>query len=282
MSLGGSQACPLVTQVAVDAAVALGATVVVAGGNSNQDAANHSPASCNNVVTVGATGYSGQRASYSNYGSRIDLSAPGGAGTEGSPNGYIWSTHNTGTTTPLADRYVGMTGTSMATPHVAGIVALMQSVAPQPLTPAQVEGLLKATARPFPSKPDRAIGVGIVDAALAVERAKTFGQPLVSVPLTSGVTEALPPLGAGQSVLYGIDVPAGATKLEFLSYGGRGTLAAYASYEADPTPSMNLGSSLRPGTNQIITINAPAEGRFYIRVQAVADSAGVMIRAKVY
>ncbi len=282
MSLGGSQACPLVTQAAIDAAVSLGTTVVVAGGNENADASNHSPASCNNVVTVAATGYSGQRASYSNYGSRIDLSAPGGAGIEGSPNGYIWSTHNTGTTTPLADRYAGMGGTSMATPHVVGIVALMQSVAPKPLMPAQVEGLLKASARPFPTRPDRPIGVGIVDASAAVERARSFGQPLVSVPLTNGVGETLPPLGAGQSVLYGIDVPAGATKLEFLSFGGRGTLGVYGSYEADPTASMNLASSLRPGTNQVVTISAPAGGRYYFRVQATADSAGVTVRAKVY
>ncbi len=262
--------------------MALGTTVVVAAGNDNTDVVGHSPASCANVVTVGATGYSGQRAGYSNYGVGVDLSAPGGAGVEGSPNGYIWSTHNTGTTTPLADRYVGMTGTSMATPHVAGVVALMQSVAPGPLTPAQVEGLLKASARPFPLRPDRTIGVGIVDAAAAVDRARAFGQPLVAAPLTNGIVETVPPLGAGQSVLYGIDVPAGATKLEFLSYGGRGTLSVYANYEADPTPTMNLGASTRPGTNQIVTVNAPAAGRYYVRVQAVADAAGVLLRAKLY
>lgn len=134
MSLGGSHACDSDTQAAIDKAVSLGATVVVAAGNDNADVVGHSPASCARVVAVGATGYSGQRAGYSNYGGGVDISAPGGAGVEGVPNGYIWSTHNTGATVPEGDRYVGMTGTSMAAPHVSGIVALMQSVAAMPLT----------------------------------------------------------------------------------------------------------------------------------------------------
>jgi len=282
MSLGGNHACDADTQRSIDIAVARGATVVVAAGNDNEDVATHSPGSCARVITVGATGYSGQRAGYSNYGSGVEISAPGGAGVEGSPNGYIWSTHNTGTTVPVGDRYVGMTGTSMATPHVSGIVALMQSVAPQPLTPAQVEGLLTSSARPFPVKPDRPIGAGIVDAGAAVERARTFGQPIQAVPLTDGIASSMPPLAAGQSVIYGIDVPDGKTRLEFTSYGGRGTLAAYANYETEPMAGANIGSSVRPGTNQVITIASPPKGRYYIKVTATADAAGVLVRARLY
>ncbi|MBU8977394.1 S8 family serine peptidase [Lysobacter sp. MMG2] len=282
MSLGGSHACEADTQAAIDRAVSLGATVVVAAGNDNEDVSGHAPASCARVVAVGATGYSGQRASYSNYGPGVDLAAPGGAGVEGSPNGYIWSTHNTGKTVPEGDRYVGMTGTSMATPHVAGVVALMQSVAPTPLTPAQVEGLLKASARPFPSKPDRVIGSGILDASAAVDRAKTFGQPLQAAPLTNNVAEAMPPLAAGQSTLYAIVVPANATKLELTSYSGRGTLSVYANYETEPMQSANIASSVRPGTNQVISIASPAAGTYYFKVVATADAAGVLIRARIY
>jgi serine protease len=282
MSLGGNHACDVDTQQSIDLAVARGATVVVAAGNDNEDVSTHSPGNCARVVTVGATGYSGQRAGYSNYGAGVDISAPGGAGVEGSPNGYIWSTHNTGTSVPVGDRYVGMTGTSMATPHIAGIVALMQSVAPQPLTPAQVEGLLTSSARPFPIKPDRPIGAGIVDAAAAVERAKTFGQPIQAMPLVDGIAGSMPPLAAGQSVIYGIDVPDGKTRLEFTSYGGRGTLAVYANYEVEPTPTANIASSMRPGTNQVITIASPAKGRYYLKVTATADAAGVLVRARLY
>lgn len=282
MSLGGSHACDADTQEAIDKAVSLGATVVVAAGNDNADVAGHSPASCARVVAVGATGYSGQRAGYSNYGSGVDISAPGGAGVEGVPNGYIWSTHNTGATVPEGDRYVGMTGTSMAAPHVSGIVALMQSVAAMPLTPAQVEGLLVSSARPFASRPDRAIGSGIVDAAAAVDRAKRFGQPIQAMPLADNAVEAMPPLAAGQSVIYMIDVPEGRSRLEFTSYSGRGTLAAYLNYEAEPMPASNIGASVRPGTNQILNVTSPAKGRYYIKVVATADAAGVLVRARTY
>jgi len=283
MSLGGGSACDSDTQAAIDSAVSRGTVVVVAAGNDNSNVTGHSPASCANVVTVGATGFSGQRAGYSNYGAGVDLAAPGGAGTEGVPNGYIWSTHNTGTSTPVGDEYVGMTGTSMATPHVAGVVALMQSVAPQPLTPSVVEALLKASARTFPVKQDtgKPLGAGILDAAAAVERAKTYGQPLSGRPLTSNVAEALPPLASGDSVLYVVDVPAGKSTLEFMTYGGRGTLLAYANFEAEPLSSSNVAASTRPGTNQIITISSPAPGHYYLKVSASADAAGVLVRARV-
>ncbi len=281
MSLGGSETCPQITQDAINIATSLGATVVVAAGNDNGDASTHSPASCANVVTVGATGYAGQRASYSNYGTKVDIAAPGGAGVEGTPNGYIWSTLNAGTTVPAAFVYAGYTGTSMATPHVAGIVALMQSVAPKPLTPAQVEGLLVASARPFPVKADRPIGAGIVDAAAAVQRAQSFGLPVVGRPLTSGIADIVPPLAAGQSVIYQVDVPANAKSLELLSFGGRGTVRLYAQYEAEPMTTGNLGASARPGTNQSIVLNAPVAGRYYVKVTAAADVAGVSMRATV-
>jgi len=281
LSLGGNETCPKIQQDAINAAVALGATVVVAAGNDNTDASTHAPAGCANVVAVGATGYSGQRASYSNYGPNVDLSAPGGAGTEGVPNGYIWSTLNTGKTVPEADTFGGYGGTSMATPHVSGVVALMQSVAPKPLTPAQVEGLLVASARPFPAKPDQAIGAGIVDATAAVQRAQTFGQPVSGRPLTSGIAETMPPLAAGQNLIYVIDVPAGATRLELLTYGGRGTVRTYAQYEAEPFATLNIGSSTRPGTNQTIVLNAPAAGHYYLKVTASTDASGVSVRATV-
>jgi len=281
MSLGGNETCPQVTQDAINIAVSLGATVVVAAGNDNNDASMHSPASCANVVTVGASGYSGQRASYSNYGTKVDIAAPGGAGVEGSPNGYIWSTLNNGTTVPNADIYAGYTGTSMATPHVAGIVALMQSMAPKPLTPAQVEGLLVSSARPFPLKPDRPIGAGIVDATAAVQRAQVFGQPVTGIALASGVAKLVPTLAAGQSLIYAIDVPTGATRLEFLTFNGRGTARLYAQYEAEPLAASNIGASARPGTNQTVVLNAPAAGRYFLKITAGADLSGVSVRATV-
>ncbi|GAB2513665.1 S8 family peptidase [Pseudoxanthomonas sangjuensis] len=171
MSLGGSSTCSSAYQSAIDAAVARGTTIVVAAGNSNADVSGFTPASCNNVIAVAALNKSGTRASYSNYGSKIDVAAPGG--DSGDCTTLIVSTGNDGSKAPGAENYLCMAGTSMAAPHVAGVVALMQSVASTPLTPAQVESILKSTLRAFPGSNDKPIGNGIVDAAAAVSAAAT-------------------------------------------------------------------------------------------------------------
>ena len=166
LSLGGGGSCSATYQNAINSAVGRGTTVVVAAGNDNADASGYTPASCGNVINVAATNKNGGRASYSNYGSSIDVAAPGGDSPDCST--LIVSTGNSGTTTPGTENYLCMAGTSMASPHVAGVVALMQSVATAPLTPAQVESTLKSTLRAFPASTDRPIGAGIVDAAAAV------------------------------------------------------------------------------------------------------------------
>jgi serine protease len=172
MSLGGQSTCSSTYQAAIDGAVARGTTVVVAAGNSNADVSGFTPASCNNVIAVAATNKSGTRASYSNYGSKIDVAAPGGDSPDCTT--LIVSTGNAGTDGPTTENYLCMAGTSMAAPHVAGTVALMQAVRTTPLTPAQVESILKSTLRAFPGSNDKPIGNGIIDAQAAVSAAATY------------------------------------------------------------------------------------------------------------
>ena len=164
MSLGGGGACDVTTQNAINSARSRGAVVVVAAGNENQNASNSNPANCAGVVTVAATNRSGGRAYYSNYGTVVDVAAPGGDTSVA--GGGILSTLNTGTTTPGADNYAFYQGTSMATPHVAGVVALMLAKTPS-LTVDQVESTLKSTSRAFPATCS-GCGAGIVDAFKAV------------------------------------------------------------------------------------------------------------------
>ena len=166
MSLGGGGACGTTTQNAINSARSRGTVVIVAAGNSNTNASNSNPANCAGVVTVAATNRNGARAPYSNYGAVVDVAAPGG-----DANGYIISTLNAGTSTPGADNYAGYQGTSMATPHVAGVAALMLA-RNSALTPDQIESKLKSTARPFPGT-CTSCGSGIVDAAAAVASATT-------------------------------------------------------------------------------------------------------------
>lgn len=172
MSLGGSGTCSTTYQNAINAAVTRGTTVVVAAGNSNADTAGFTPASCNSVIAVAATNKAGTRASYSNYGAKIDVAAPGG--DSGDCTTLIVSTGNAGTSGPTTENYSCMAGTSMASPHVAGVVALMQAVRTTPLTPAQVESVLKSTLRAFPGSNDKPIGAGIVDANAAVSAAAAY------------------------------------------------------------------------------------------------------------
>ncbi|MDP3671525.1 MAG: S8 family peptidase [Telluria sp.] len=162
MSLGGAGACSSSMQSAINGARSRGSVVVVAAGNSNTDASSANPANCAGVVTVAAVGRSGGRAPYSNYGSVVDLAAPGG-----DANGGVLSTLNSGRTAPGSDSYAFYQGTSMATPHVAGVAALMLSKNAN-LTPDEVESKLKSTARAFPASCS-GCGTGIVNAAGAVD-----------------------------------------------------------------------------------------------------------------
>ncbi|GAA0858538.1 S8 family peptidase [Aliiglaciecola litoralis] len=183
LSLGGSGSCPSTTQSAINTARANGSTVVVAAGNSNQNAANFTPASCSGVVTVASVNRSGDRAYYSNYGSVVDIAAPGGE-TSVSSNGVL-STLNSGSSTPGSDNYSFYQGTSMAAPHIAGVAALMYAVDPS-ITPDEVESDLVSTARSFPGSCSQC-GSGIVDAAAAVVAAQGGGTPPASCP--TGYTE---------------------------------------------------------------------------------------------
>jgi serine protease len=178
MSLGGSGTCSSTYSNAINAATSAGTVVVVAAGNSAANAANYSPASCANVITVASTGKAGNIAYYSNFGTTVEIAAPGGD-KNADANDTILSTLNTGTTVPVADSYVKYQGTSMATPHVAGIVSLVLSVNPG-LTPAQVTSLLQSTVTAFPAGSTcstSTCGAGIINAAAAVAAAGTPPPP---------------------------------------------------------------------------------------------------------
>ncbi len=165
MSLGGSStSCPSTYQNAITGAVGRGSVVVVAAGNSNVNASGATPANCANVVTVAATNRSGGRAYYSNFGTAVDVAAPGGDVRSSSSNGVL-STLNSGTTTPGSQSYAWYQGTSMASPHVAGLAALILSRGSQ--TPSAIETLIKNNARAFPTTCS-GCGTGIINAAATI------------------------------------------------------------------------------------------------------------------
>jgi PKD repeat protein len=129
MSLGGGASSALDT--AVSNSVAAGVTYAVAAGNSSANACNYSPARAASAITVGATTSSDARASYSNFGSCLDVFAPGSSITS------AWYTSNTATNT--------ISGTSMASPHVAGVAALILQGSPN-ASPSSVTNTITSNA----------------------------------------------------------------------------------------------------------------------------------------
>jgi subtilisin family serine protease len=156
-------------QEAIDLANSRGAAVVVAAGNESQSAVNSSPANCRGVISVAAGTRTGALAPYSNYGSAVDLTAPGGDMTASVEDGIL-STANGGAEAPNGEEiHFFAQGTSAAAPHVAGVAALLLAKMGPAATPADVEARLKATARPMPGGCLLGCGAGLVDAAAAVQ-----------------------------------------------------------------------------------------------------------------
>jgi len=170
LSLGGLGKCssPYFANYrqAIADARAAGTVIVVAAGNEGKDAKNFMPASCADVVTVAATGPTGARSWYSNYGSGVDIAAPGG--DSNFVGGEIYSTIGIGDASFEAYGYTYYQGTSMATPHVTGAVALLRSIWPNS-TVAEVENELRLTARSFPGSCS-GCGAGLLDIAALVSR----------------------------------------------------------------------------------------------------------------
>ncbi|MCC5065940.1 MULTISPECIES: S8 family peptidase [Xanthomonas] len=272
MSLGGGGSCSTTMQNAINGAVSRGTTVVVAAGNDASNVSGSLPANCANVIAVAATTSAGAKASYSNFGTGIDVSAPGSA---------ILSTLNSGTTTPGSASYASYNGTSMASPHVAGVVALVQSVAPTALTPAAVETLLKNTARALPGACSGGCGAGIVNADAAVTAAINGGSGGGGGggnTLTNGTPVTGLGAATGAELNYTITVPAGSGTLTVTTSGGSGDADLYVRAGSAPTDSAYTCRPYRSGNAETCTITAPS-GTYYVRLKAYSTFSGVTLRA---
>lgn len=179
LSLGCSACYSFSLDEAIAAARRAGVIVIAAAGN-NSNSTPFYPAAYNGVVAVSAVNSGSDLASYSNFGSYIDVAAPGGDTTDRDADGYsdrIFSTLGDDSSGSIVFRYGWSIGTSMATPHVAGVAALMKAVHPA-LTPEEFDLALSSGAAVsdlgVPGRDDQ-FGYGTINALKAVQVAQTLG-----------------------------------------------------------------------------------------------------------
>lgn len=259
MSLGGG------ASTATDNAVAnmrnSGVTVVVAAGNENQNACNVSPARSSAAITVGSTTSSDTRSSFSNYGSCVDIFAPGSSITS------AWHTSNSATHT--------INGTSMASPHVAGIAALYLS-GNTGASPAQVANAIINNA-----SSGRLSGIGSGSPnRLAYS---LFGNGDDGGSGSTGLVNGVPQTGLsgsqGSERHFTIQIPSGASNLEISMSGGSGDADLYVRRGAPPTTSSYDCRPWRNGNNESCASASPQAGTWYIMIRGYSSYSGVSLVA---
>ncbi|WP_417441479.1 S8 family serine peptidase [Idiomarina sp.] len=257
-----------------------GVLLVAAAGNdgsafSSTDPMSY-PASYNAVVSVAAVDSSKQLADFSQKNSQVEIAGPGVD---------VLSTYPEGT--GQQGNYGTMSGTSMASPHVAGVAALVWSHHPT-CSAQEIRSVLNTTAQDLgPTGRDVQFGYGLAQTKDAVDYIDANGcdgsgdggggdpEPPTDNELTNGQTVSNLSATTGDAVYYTLDVPAGATDLSFSINGGSGDADLYVRFGAQPTTSSYDCRPYQGGNTETCTISNVQAGTYYVMVNAYSSFSGV-------
>ena len=268
MSLGGSGSS------SAEASAMQGFTddnmlLVAAAGNAGNSSLSY-PASYDAVVSVAAVDSGKNRASYSQYNSQVEIAGPGSS---------VYSTYPDST-------YATLSGTSMATPHVAGAAALVWSFHPQ-CSATQIRNALNATAEDRGSSGrDNQYGYGIVRVAEANSYLNNNGcdgsgngggDP--TDPGVEPVSGQLTGLSGSRSSWdrYTWDIPAGVSTMTIQISGGSGDADLYVRYGSQPSTSTYDCRPYKNGNSEVCTFTAPADGTWHIGLRAYSTYSNVTL-----
>ena len=265
MSLGGGASMTSESN-AFASALNNGVLSIAAAGNSGNSTMSY-PASYDSVMSVGAVDSSESIASFSQYNSQVEISAPG---------------VNVNSTI-TGNSYASWSGTSMATPHVSGVAALVWSNYPT-CTATQIRDALNNTAKDKGSAGrDNFYGHGIVQAKAAYDSLATgCGTTPPPPPPPGDLDGKLENLSAtrGNWVREVIDVPAGISTMTIKISGGSGDADLYVKEGSAPTSGWFGSYDCRPylnGNEETCTFTNPGQGEWHIGVRAYSTFSGVTL-----
>ncbi len=255
MSLGGGSSKAL--DASVQNAINSGVTFIVAAGNSNSDACIGSPNRVADALTVASSTSTDARSFFSSWGTCIDLFAPGSG---------ITSTWNNGGTNTIS-------GTSMAAPHVAGVAALYlqdnTSASPATVNAAIVNNAVSGKITNTNGSPNRLL------------QSRFNGATPPPPPLDNVLEKAVAATGlsgpVASEVNYTLDVPAGATDLNFNISNGTGDADLYVKFGSAPTISSYDCRPYLNGNIENCNFANPNAGTYYIMLKAFNSYSGVSL-----